>query len=142
MIQQEIPLRDIRLDAPENQMACESRSGCSSSGLTTMVRLCRTCRDHGIGTLLQGVSDKKLELSRLVSAKRQACQVIPLHPYARSAERFLQMPKSFERRRELSKGSPGNLMKVHVTGSDVVQFIEGSAGINANQPDRRIWSWT
>ena len=70
-----------------------------------MIGLRRARCDHSVATLRERLGEEKFELTRLVTAERQPCEIIAFYPEMRAAEmtrKALHLP---ERSREKPEGT-------------------------------------
>jgi hypothetical protein len=72
-------------------------------GLATVIRLRRARCDQRVRALLQGLPDEKLELARLIAAKRKAGLIVALDEQLRPAEFSRKRFQFFNRRRQLGQ---------------------------------------
>ena len=102
-IEQQVAIRKLGFRAVQQKLATQTRPGCCRCGLATVIRLRRARCDQRIRALLQRLANEKLELARLVAAKRKASLIVALDEQLRPAEFSRQRFQFFNRRGQLGQ---------------------------------------
>jgi hypothetical protein len=114
-IEQQVAIQQLGSRSVQQKLATQTRPGCGRCGLATVIRLRRARCDQRIRALFQRLADEKLELARLVAAKREASLIVALDEQLRATEVSRKRFQFFNRRGQLGQRKTRERFDSHQT---------------------------
>ena len=114
-IEQHVAIGKLGFRAVQQKLTTQTRPGCGRRGLAAVIRLRRARCNQCVRAPLQGLTDEKFELARLVSAKRKASLIVAFDEQLRPTDFSRKRFQFFDRRGQLGQRKTRERFDSHQT---------------------------